>query len=66
MFAPYSCPDSSEVVRPVSFKEVSLGGVLPPDGGLDALCRHSSPEQRYVLRVRRLERCVFEEPEAAS
>lgn len=71
MFGPYSCSDSSEVVRlilhrPVSFKEVGLGDVLPPDGGLNALRRHSSPEQRDVLRVRRLERCVFEEPETAS
>lgn len=68
---PYGCSDRSEVVgvtvhRPVSFKEVGLGDVLPPDDGLDALRRHSSPEQRDVLRVRRLERCVFEEPETAS
>lgn len=56
MFCPCSCSDRSEVVRiilhrPVSFKEVGLGGVLPPDGGLNALRRHSSPEQRDVLRV---------------
>lgn len=70
-FGPSSCSDPSEEVRillhtPVSFKEVGLGDVLPPDGGLDALRRHSSPEQRDVLRVRRLERRVFEEPETAS
>lgn len=49
--------------RPVSFEEVGLGDVLPPDGGLDALGGHAAAEQRDVLRVRRLESRVLEDPE---
>lgn len=51
---------------PVSFEEVGLGDILPPDSCLDALSGHSAPEQRDVLRVRRLEGCVLEDPETVS
>lgn len=51
---------------PVSFEEVGLGDILPPDSCLDALSGHSAPEQRDVLRVRRLESCVLEDPETVS
>lgn len=51
---------------PVSFEEVGLGDILPPDSCLDALSGHTAPEQRDVLRVRRLQGCVLEDPETVS
>ncbi|TNN67476.1 hypothetical protein EYF80_022282 [Liparis tanakae] len=51
---------------PVSFEEVGFGDVLPPDSCLDALSGHAAPEQRDVLRVRRLESRVLEDPETVS
>lgn len=54
------------VHRPVSFEEVGFCDILPPDSCLDTLSGHAAPEQRDVLRVRRLESCVLEDPETVS
>lgn len=63
------CPNlytTNNLHRPVSFEEVGFGDILPPDSCLDALRGHATPEQRDVLRVRRLESCVLEDPETVS
>lgn len=49
---------------PVPFEKIGFGHVLPPHSRLDVLWRHSTAEQRDVLRVRGLQSGVFEHPEA--
>lgn len=48
---------------PVPFKEVGLGHILPPHGGLDALGRHAVAELGDVLGVSRLQHRVLKHPE---
>lgn len=52
--------------KPVSFEEVGLSGIFPPDGCLNTLCGHAATEQRNVLRVGRLKMPILEHPETVS
>lgn len=53
----------SSLHSPVPFKEVGLGHVLPPHGGLDALGRHAVAELGDVLGISRLHHRVLKHPE---